>query len=90
MENPYSDIKLNNCEFYRNFDYRISPDELVWHRDHCNRKIEVVEGQQWYLQMDNELPVLLEPRKEYHIPKNSYHRIIKGSGNLVLKITEQR
>ena len=40
----------------------------------------------WQLQLDNQLPVLLEGKKEYKIPKYMYHRVIKGEGKLVVEI----
>jgi len=85
---PYKDQTVNSNTFYRTFEHTTNPQDLVWHRDHNNRVIQVVEGVKWHLQFDNELPVELEVGKEYHIPKEHYHRIIKGSGNLILEIKE--
>ena len=36
--------------------------------------------------MDNELPIKLTEGKEYFIPKGVYHRLIKGDGDLKVKI----
>ena len=88
MENPYNDTSVNTKTFYRTFSYNVDPSKLVWHRDHNNRIIKVIEGCLWHLQMDNELPLLLEINKQYHIPKNVYHRIIKGYGNLIIEVRE--
>jgi hypothetical protein len=36
--------------------------------------------------MDNELPTPLIVGKKYFIPEGIYHRVIKGIGNLKVKI----
>jgi hypothetical protein len=36
--------------------------------------------------MDNELPVKIVKNKPIFIPEGHYHRIIKGTGDLVVKI----
>jgi hypothetical protein len=41
------------------------------------------------LQMDDELPEELKHGRIYHINKMVYHRLIKGSGKLLLKIREK-
>jgi hypothetical protein len=38
------------------------------------------------IQLDNELPILLEKGKEIFIPKGLYHRVIKGNGDLKVSI----
>jgi hypothetical protein len=40
--------------------------------------------------MDNELPVTLQEGKKYYISAYEFHRIIKGSGDLVVEITKKR
>lgn len=87
MKRPFKQ-KDKNGLLIREFSERIDAGELVWHRDHNDRVIGVVEGSGWSLQMDNELPILLEVGRQYYIPKNTYHRVIKGSTKLVLEINE--
>jgi hypothetical protein len=41
------------------------------------------------LQYDDALPIMLEKNKVYFIQAETYHRIIKGNGNLILKIVEE-
>ena len=81
---PFSERKLEwgNNVFLREFQETIESDELIWHLDREDRKVTVLEGESWMLQMDNQLPVLLESGRIYHIPAYTYHRVIKGSGNL--------
>jgi hypothetical protein len=83
---PFKQIKLKENIVRRTFDLDVEPSELIWHMDREDRVVKVVEGTSWYLQMDNELPKKLIEGKEYFIPKMSYHRIIKGTSNLILEI----
>jgi len=86
--NPYSDTQ-NVDGFIRVFDESIDPMELIWHRDKKDRSIHVLEGNKWLLQYDDALPITLEKNKVYFIQAETYHRILKGSGNLILKIIEK-
>ena len=51
-----------------------------------DRTIKVLSSQGWQLQMDNELPKDLLFGESYYIPKETYHRVIKGKGDLVVEI----
>lgn len=72
----------------RTFSADVDSDELIWHRDKRDREIAIVSGTGWKLQMDDRLPVELFVGKVYDIPKMEYHRVIKGTGDLVIKIWE--
>ena len=61
---------------------------LAGHRDRENRLVEVLEGDNWYLQIDDELPKRLTVGEKYYIPVGVYHRVIKGNGELKVLITE--
>lgn len=71
--------------------------ELEWHRDKKNRTIHIVlsmdqliqTGHNWELQMDNELPKILEQGKEYYIEKNTFHRVFSGKDDLLIRIEEE-
>ena len=69
----------------REFSQDISPIELVWHRDREDRIVEALHETDWKFQLDNEFPVLID---KLFIPKETYHRLIKGTGNLKVKITK--
>jgi hypothetical protein len=86
--NPYSD-KQSDGSFVRVFDEAIDPMKLIWHRDKKDRNIHVLEGNKWLLQYDNTLPIILKKNEKYFIQAETYHRIIKGNGNLILKIVEE-
>ena len=89
MVNPYSDLGMETNIMLREFKHDVDESELVWHRDRSDREITVLSGYNWKLQMDNELPEELKHGRIYHINKMVYHRLIKGSGKLLLKIREK-
>lgn len=88
MVNPYTDNDKEGDTFIRTFECGVDDGELVWHRDRKNRLVRVKSGIGWELQMDNELPVELIPHHIYYIEAKKFHRLIKGSGTLVLEIKE--
>ena len=71
---------------FRTFYSSVSSDELVWHRDNEERKVTVIEGQGWQFQYNGSLPISLTEGKEIMIPRDMYHRLIKGKTKLVLQI----
>ena len=83
--NPYSERRKNNL-IVRTFSQDIDEEELVWHRDREDRQVTVLEETDWQFQFDNELPQVL--KNTIFIPKNTYHRLIKGTGELNVHITE--
>ena len=62
MVNPYTDFSISSNDKYidnklvRYFSENVDEEELIWHRDKKTRDVEVVSGDGWQLQMDNELP----------------------------------
>jgi hypothetical protein len=84
MIKPYKDLEVTDKYIIREFDENIDPIELMWHRDNEDRTIEIIGETNWQIQLDNELPTSLN--KPIYIPKHKWHRAIKGSGKLKLKI----
>lgn len=89
MVKPYID-SYDNGVIIREFAEEVESDELIWHRDKRTREITIIEGSGWKLQMDNQLAVELVKGRLYKIPKMEYHRLIKGTGKLVVKIWEEK
>jgi quercetin dioxygenase-like cupin family protein len=87
MEFPFSQENIDG-KLLRTFSSNVDEEELKWHYDLCDREVLVLEGQDWELQIDNELPKKLKPSEKYFIPKGVYHRVIKGTGDLVVLIEE--
>ncbi len=69
----------------RIFNQEVDEDELVWHRDREDRIVEAINDTDWQFQFDNKLPQKID---KIFIPKDTYHRIIKGKGNLKIKVTK--
>jgi len=89
LVNPYNDLGMETNLFLREFEEDVNDSELIWHRDKSDREVTVLSGYNWKLQMDDELPEELKHGRVYHINKMVYHRLIKGSGKLLLKIREK-
>ena len=84
---PYSEkIKGNIKE--RVFKENTDTSELVWHQDKKDREVKVMESNGWMFQMDNELPIVLKEGDVVNIPKNTYHRILRGQGDFKIRIKE--
>jgi quercetin dioxygenase-like cupin family protein len=84
---PYKEV-LNNNSRVREFKVNTPNKELVWHRDEKDRYVTVLEGEGWHFQLDNELPLELQKKDVIFIPKQKYHRVLKGKTDLLIKIEE--
>jgi len=82
---PYQELKTFNF-IYRKFTQDVDQDELVWHRDRNDRQVEVVGDTDWQFQLEDSIPLKLQDK--IFIPKNTYHRLIKGTQDLELRILE--
>jgi quercetin dioxygenase-like cupin family protein len=89
MTNPYTNTPITQTSVIREFSSEVDPMELVWHQDEEDRTIEILEGEGWQLQRDNELPLVLQEGDSIFIPMGQIHRVIKGDTNLKLQITKQ-
>ena len=81
---PYNDLEVTDSYIIREFSENIDPIELLWHRDDEDRTVEIIGETNWKLQLDNQLPTSLN--QPIFIPKHEWHRVIKGTGTLTLKI----
>ena len=81
---PYTDIEKTDKYIIREFSENIDPIELLWHRDDEDRTVEIIGETNWKLQLDNQLPTSLN--HPIRIPRHEWHRVIKGTGTLRLKI----
>ena len=84
MSHPYTDIEVTDEYIIREFCDNIDSIELLWHRDDEHRTIEIIGVTDWKLQLENQLPTSIN--QPIHIPKHEWHRVIKGTGTLKLKI----
>jgi hypothetical protein len=81
LKKPYEEV-----DNIRTFKASVDDTELVWHRDREKRTITVLEGNNWQLQLDDELPITMGVGDSFIINEMTYHRIIKGDGDLKVKI----
>jgi hypothetical protein len=58
--------------------------ELVLHLDREDRLVESTHNTDWKFQFDNEIPESLN--NEIFIKKGDWHRVIKGTGDLEIKV----
>jgi len=84
-DKPYQELRTFDT-ILRKFKEDVDEHELVWHRDRRDRKVEVLNQTNWMVQLENEVPQQL--KETIFIPKNTYHRLIKGAGDLDLRILE--
>lgn len=84
---PYENISESDHEIVRVFGADVDEHELAWHRDLEDRVVEAIEPTDWMVQLDNKLPEVLTIVK---IPAGVWHRVIKGSGDLKVKIEKTR
>lgn len=83
----YHDFEISDLETIRTFNESIDPIELMWHRDQESRTVVSLGLSDWKIQIDNKLPQCLN--KDIYIPAGAWHRLIKGSGELVIKIIKE-
>jgi hypothetical protein len=76
---PYKEKKVDD-KYHRLFNENVQHDDLVWHKDREDRIIKSTQNTDWLIQLDNELPKSIN--EEVFIPKEVWHRLIKGTGDL--------
>lgn len=89
VNTPYQDDEQSKGVWRRTFDQYVADTELIWHQDRNQRQVTVLEGENWQLQLDNQLPQIIKPGATYDIPACVYHRLIKGDTSLVVQIVEK-
>ncbi len=78
---------LESTEFLiRTFDDTVDPIELKWHRDDEDRMIVAVKKTDWKIQLENKLPQDLNTA--VFVSRGEWHRVIKGTGELTVKIVK--
>lgn len=81
---PFKEEILSNNISIREFYQDTKSGDFMWHRDREDRIIESIGETDWKIQLDNELPKYI--KGEIFIPMGLYHRVIKGTGNLKIKL----
>jgi len=86
MIDPYVNLETTDKHIIREFSDKTDIIDFMWHRDNEDRLVEALHDTDWQVQLDNELPISLN--KPIFIPRHQYHRVIKGSGKLRVKINK--
>jgi len=81
---PYFEERISKHEVIRTFSPDVNESELEWHWDEEDRLVTPIEETDWQFQFDNELPFTI--KGVINIPAGAIHRVIKGSGELKVKI----
>ena len=92
---PFKEKIIEETETYtliqRDFMSTLIEEELNWHMDEEDREVFVVAGDGWYLQIENEIPQLMQKESIFKIPKETWHRIINKNGtNLVINVRKYK
>lgn len=82
---PYQELRTFDT-IQRKFKQDIAESELVWHRDRRDRQVTIIGQTDWMFQLEDEIPQQL--KDTIFIPKSTYHRLIKGTGELNILIQE--
>jgi len=85
MDLPFKEL-LKEGFYVRTFSSDLKETELKWHFDMEDRIVVCEQETDWMFQMDNKLPVKITKNTPILIPEGEYHRIIKGTGNLTVKV----
>lgn len=85
---PYTETQLKANTSVRFFSIDVDPSELKWHWDREDRIIYSLYETDWKFQIDDELPQKIDQNISIAIKKGTYHRLIKGTGNLHLVVAK--
>ena len=83
---PFTEEFVDKNTVIRSFDSKADDHLYKWHRDPEDREITVLNENDWKFQFDNEIPQKLEINNIIKIKMGEYHRLIKGTTPLLLKI----
>lgn len=87
MHYPFKEKFLEKNTIIREFSNETSSNELHWHKDQEDRIIVPLNKNDWMFQRDNELPQKLN--KTIEIKANEWHRAIKGTTDLIIKVIKK-
>jgi hypothetical protein len=83
---PFKQEKIGN-NIVRTFSDQMDQEDYYWHKDRDDRIVTILScGPGWEYQEDDNIPIKLVKGLIFKIPKETWHRVIKGSGDLVINI----
>lgn len=83
---PFEEKILSKDMYKRRFSSDASQEDLIWHRDREDRYIEIFSHGEWMFQFEDKLPFKLSSVDNIFIEKGVYHRLIKGSEDLLISV----
>ena len=83
---PFVNLEITDSSIISLFGENVDPVDLKWHRDREDRYVEVIDETDWMIQLENKLPEKID---KIFIPKGVWHRLLKGKGELRIKIQEK-
>ena len=86
MKFPFKEKQIGKQLFLREFSTNVDEMDLIWHTDREDRIVNVIEGNGWKFQFDEQLPFEMIDGIDIVIPKGVIHRVIKGKGPLKIKV----
>jgi hypothetical protein len=86
MKLPFEETQITDDNYIREFSQESDVNEFTWHRDDEDRMIVATEPTDWKIQLENRLPQGLS--STVFIERGEWHRLIKGTGKLTVKITK--
>jgi hypothetical protein len=81
---PFVEKEIAKSVFTRTFSCDTDEMDLKWHWDEEDRTVTPIGETDWQFQFDNEIPFVIN--KQIFIPAGVIHRVIKGSGDLTIKV----
>ena len=88
MSRPYRELTLRGGRILREFSHDTRSEELEWHMDRRDRRVTVIEDGGWKLQLESGLPFPLVRGETYEVPRESWHRVLRGHSDLKIIIDE--
>ena len=85
-EKPFIETNISNNIYIREFYQNTDSHDFIWHRDKEDRIIKSIDKTDWLIQIDDELPRSIN--EDVFIKKETYHRLIKGTGDLKIYLTK--
>lgn len=87
MRLPFTEYEIEGNTILREFNKETDSEELSWHRDQEDRIISSISESDWMFQLENCIPIRIT--ESIYVPAGTWHRLIKGSGDLTLKIIKR-
>lgn len=74
--------------FTRTFSGTVDQAELQWHWDEQDRLVTCAHKTDWKIQYNDKLPELFKEGVSFFIKAGEFHRLIKGTGSLTVRIIQ--